>query len=196
MAGKPLRRERRQADVATAVLGLLAEHGWHGFGMRDVAKRSRQSIGNLYHHAADKQEVVYRALVARAEGAVASAQAVATTRGARRRLEALAHDHVGRLVEAPAEALLWRGPRLPLHEPQRRRLEALCLEYEATCHELVAAVLRPRVERRSALARRMRLFFAMAEHAATEVRLAAGTLSSTRAADEVLDVFLGGRARS
>ncbi|MGE0190960.1 MAG: TetR/AcrR family transcriptional regulator [Planctomycetota bacterium] len=192
MAGRPLGRDARRRQTRAAALELLGEHGFHGFGMRDVAARSRQSVANVYHHVADKEELVHAALAERLEGALASAEATLAVRGARERLRALCTDHVTRLVETPAEAPLWRGAWPPLREPQRRRLAALRARYVATLQAHVDELCGRQGRRRAADERRVLLLLALLEGAAAQLERGATPARLARGAHEAVALFLEG----
>jgi len=178
--------------MRAAALELLGEHGFHGFGMRDVAARSRQSVANVYHHVADKEELVHAALAERLEGALASAEATLAVRGTRERLRALCTDHVTRLVEAPAEAPLWRGAWPPLREPQRRRLAVLRARYVATLQAHVDELCGRQGRRRAADERRVLLLLALLEGAAAQLERDATPARLARGAHEAVALFLEG----
>jgi AcrR family transcriptional regulator len=192
MAGRPLGREARRRALRRVALELLGERGFAGFGMREVAQRTGQSVANVYHHVADKEELVYAALADRLAAARASAEAVLAVRGARDRLRALATDHLRRVLESPAEAAFWRGDVPPLHEPQARRLGVLRDEYEEMARRVVDDVVGRKGERRLTSWRRMRLLLALVERAARDLAEAPTPARTARAAAEALQVFLEG----
>ena len=196
MAGRPLGRDARRRALRREVLVLLGERGFHGFGMREVAARTGQSVANLYHHVADKEELVYLALVERLTAATASAEATLAVPKPRDRLRALATDHARRVLESPAESAVWRGDLPPLREPQRRRLTALRAEYEETARQVLDAVVGRRGERRATSWRRMRLLLAMLERAALDLPAPPTPARVARAATETLQLFLGGARRA
>ncbi|MCA9317511.1 MAG: TetR/AcrR family transcriptional regulator [Planctomycetes bacterium] len=192
MAGRPLGRDARRRQMRSVVVELLGEHGFHGFGMRDVAARSRQSVANVYHHVADKEELVHAALVELLEGALATAEATLAVRGARERLRALCTDHVTRLVETPAEAPIWRGAWPPLREAQRRRLAALRTRYIAMLQAHVDELCGRQGRRRAADERRVLLLLALLEGAAAPLERGATPARIARGAQEALALFLEG----
>ncbi len=199
MAGKPIAREARRRALRRAALDLLGEAGYHGFTMREVARRTRQTVANVYHHVADKEDLVHAALAERLDAAVASAEAALAVRGARERLRALATDHVSRLVDAPAEASAWRGEWPPLRESQRRRLTQSRERYEGILRGLVDDLVGRRGEKRAASERRCALLLALLERVAAMVERSASPARVARAANEALALFLDGalpRARA
>ena len=195
MAGKPVARSKRLADMRAAALRLMAQHGFHGFSMRDIARLTQQSHANVYKLVADKETLVFLALRRRLEAARASIEATLTVRSARGPLRAWMTDQVRRLHQAPAEAALWRGDALPLHAAQVRQLEALRTECEAMLCALVDGVLGKKGGRRATSLRRVRLLLGLAERAAKELP-ATGAPRPDRVAKEALAVFLDGALRA
>ncbi|MBK5260580.1 MAG: TetR/AcrR family transcriptional regulator [Thermoanaerobaculia bacterium] len=55
--------ERSRRQVLDAALHLFAHHGFRATSVREIAERAGVSIGNLYHHFADK-EAIFKALLA------------------------------------------------------------------------------------------------------------------------------------
>jgi AcrR family transcriptional regulator len=47
-----------EAAILAAAIAVMAEHGYHGTSVRDIAQRAGLSPGALYHHFASKQEVL------------------------------------------------------------------------------------------------------------------------------------------
>jgi AcrR family transcriptional regulator len=47
-----------EAAILRAAIAVMAEHGYHGTSVRDIAVRAGLSAGALYHHFASKQEVL------------------------------------------------------------------------------------------------------------------------------------------
>jgi AcrR family transcriptional regulator len=47
-----------EAAILQAAIAVMAEHGYHGTSVRDIAERAGLSPGALYHHFASKQEVL------------------------------------------------------------------------------------------------------------------------------------------
>ncbi len=44
----------RRQRIETAALKLFSKQGFHGVGLRDVAKAARVSLGNIYNHYTGK----------------------------------------------------------------------------------------------------------------------------------------------
>jgi AcrR family transcriptional regulator len=57
----------RRRTVETAALRLFTMRGFHGVGLRDIAKAAGMSLGNIYVHF-DSKEAIFRALLSRLYG--------------------------------------------------------------------------------------------------------------------------------
>ena len=53
---------RATAKALTAALALFSRQGFRATTMRQIAKRSRLSVGNLYHHFGSKEAIFQRLL--------------------------------------------------------------------------------------------------------------------------------------
>jgi len=69
-----------EAGILDAALAVMAEHGYHGTSVRDIAERAGVSPAALYHHFASKQQVLatimergIKALLERTHAALADA---------------------------------------------------------------------------------------------------------------------------
>lgn len=56
------RSERTQRDILDAALQLFSHNGYGATSVREIANAAKVSIGNVYHHFADK-EAIFRALL-------------------------------------------------------------------------------------------------------------------------------------
>ena len=52
----------RRAEILAEALELMAEHGYHGASLRDLAKRLGISQPSLYHYFASKRDL-FRAII-------------------------------------------------------------------------------------------------------------------------------------
>jgi AcrR family transcriptional regulator len=52
------------AALMQAGVEVMAEQGYHGSSIRDIARRANMSTANLYHHFSSKQELLLRIMVA------------------------------------------------------------------------------------------------------------------------------------
>lgn len=58
MRSRSRRTADRRAEILAEALELMAEHGYHGASLRDLAKRLGISQPSLYHYFASKDELV------------------------------------------------------------------------------------------------------------------------------------------
>lgn len=61
-------RAQRRADILTAAAEILAESGWAGLSMREVARRAGVSVGATYQWFSGKDEIFAELYIARLEG--------------------------------------------------------------------------------------------------------------------------------
>jgi AcrR family transcriptional regulator len=135
-------RARRLDEILDAGARLLAERGFYGFTMRDVAAAAGTAGGNLYHYVGGKDDLLCRVQMRILEAAVASAQAALAVRGAQQRLRALITDHIRRTLARPAEAIVIRGGTTPLRGEKARRVEELRRRYFDLVRLTAEAVVR------------------------------------------------------
>ena len=50
--------EKSRTAILEAALDLFSSQGYRGTSIRDVAQRAGVSTGNVYHHFADKNEIL------------------------------------------------------------------------------------------------------------------------------------------
>ena len=79
-AGPTPARPVGEAGILDAALAVMAEHGYHGTSVRDIAERAGVSPAALYHHFTSKQQVLatimergIKALLERTHAALADA---------------------------------------------------------------------------------------------------------------------------
>jgi AcrR family transcriptional regulator len=177
--------------VLDAGARVLAERGFHGTTMRDVARAAGTSVGILYHYLDGKEDLLYRVAFGALEAAVASAEAVHAVAGAMPRLKALVTDHIRRGMTSPAEAEVMRSAPGPLRRERARRLEEMRTLYLERVGAVVDAVAR-RAPRGKATGSRAALLLAMADHLAREGSKRRPQPSPSRLAAEAVTVFLHG----
>jgi AcrR family transcriptional regulator len=136
------RHEEARADILQAAANLLAEHGYHGMSMRDLAKATGHSLANLYNYVASKDDLLF-ALQSRAfERLIASAlESSAHAEGPEGRMYAFIHNHV-RYVAAHRQVmrvLVESAGALPAG--RRRAIRELKERYYAIGREHLRAVL-------------------------------------------------------
>jgi AcrR family transcriptional regulator len=68
------RQERGRFDILEAAAGLLARHGYHGMSMRDLARTTGMSLGNLYNYFGSKEDLLFALQTRAFETLIASAE--------------------------------------------------------------------------------------------------------------------------
>jgi AcrR family transcriptional regulator len=137
------RRERGREDILGVAAGFLAEHGYHGMSMRDLARATDQSLANLYNYFSSKDDLLY-ALQSRAfESLLATAEEwISAAESPEARLYAFILNHV-RYVASHPDVM-----RVLVHEagalPARRRhaIRELKERYFQVGRDLVRALRR------------------------------------------------------
>jgi TetR/AcrR family transcriptional repressor of bet genes len=116
----------RRSQIATALLGVMAKHGYDGASIGDIAKRARVAPGIVHYHFANKLEILVeavRALAAEHEREITSA--LAEISGASAQLTAMIELHLDLKHADPARLSCWiqiAGEALR-HAPIRAELE-------------------------------------------------------------------------
>lgn len=139
------REGSRRKQILEAAAHAVAEHGFHGMSMRDLARRTRQAPATLYNYVDSKQELLFaiqrdafEELSSRAE------RAVKPRESASQQLRSFVQSHVEFFAARPH--LL----RVLIHEagtlPPRRRAEirARKAAYFARAFAIVTALMRER----------------------------------------------------
>jgi AcrR family transcriptional regulator len=188
-------RADRLDRILDAGARVLAERGWHGTTMRDVARAAGTSVGILYHYLDGREDLLYRVALRALEAAVASAQAAQAVRGAQARLRALVTDHVRRVLARPAEAQVLRGGAGALGRERARRVEELRGRYVDLVRHVSEAALRRGAGAGAEAEARTRMLLAMAECLALEGARRRPPPPPGRIASRVLQVFLHGARR-
>ena len=190
-----MNRDARLAALLDAGAEVLSERGFHGTGMREVARAAGVGIASVYRYFADKEDLLYQVERRILEAAIASAEASLAGRGARDRLRAVVTDHVRRILQRPAEAAVFQPTKPILRDRRRATLD----ELRATYVDRVRAAAAPHLGGSSTSRdgrREIRLLLAMAAGAALEAAWQAGTPRADRVARPVIDLFLRGVSRS
>jgi AcrR family transcriptional regulator len=187
-----MRPGRRLDRILDAGAEVLAERGFHGCTMRDVAARGRVSVANLYRYVRGKEELLYLVQERVLERAIRSAEAARALRGGREQLKSFVTDHVRRALANPAEALILqdRAPELP--EPLRSRLDEKRAAYMDLACGIVEGAANAHGVRRSTLERRVHLLLAMADRVALLAVQQEAAPRPDRLARPVLEMFLRG----
>lgn len=111
------------AVIIEATIAVMAEHGYHGTSVRDIAVRAGLSPAALYHHFASKQEVLATIMERGIEALLARTQAALAAAGddPSDRLRALVEVHILFHLEDQGGTLLGTSELRALEEPVRSR---------------------------------------------------------------------------
>jgi len=135
---QPAPRERILHTAATAI----AEHGYHGMSMRDLAKGAGMSLSNLYNYFASKEEILFAIQKEAFEVLVASAQeALAGVVEPEARLYVFISHHVRYVAENPSimRVLVHEAASLPAGE--RAAIRKLKERYFGLARTIVERVI-------------------------------------------------------
>ncbi|MFG2824817.1 TetR/AcrR family transcriptional regulator [Kitasatospora sp. NPDC048365] len=129
------RRDRRKAEIVHTATRILADAGYQGMSLEDVAERTDIAKATLYHYFSSKDELVAAALESLTQEVLqrlADRERKVTGAGARELLAALVDEQVLILTEtAPEVAAAFSWPRTwpqAFEEPMkdmRRRHDAV-----------------------------------------------------------------------
>jgi len=137
------RQERGREDILAAAAGFVAERGYHGMSMRDLARATGQSLANLYNYFSSKDDLLY-ALQSRAfESLLRTAhESVGAIEGSEARLYAFILNHVRYVASHPEvmRVLVHEAGALPARP--RHAVRALKERYFRLGRDLVGALLR------------------------------------------------------
>jgi len=145
---KGTRKPRPQsAQKRLAILGAaaqaIAEHGFHGMSMRELAARTGQVVAGLYNYFPSKEAVLFEIQTSAFETLIATAEdALRGVESPRDRLFAFIYQHVRYVAEHPdvMRVLVQEAGALP---PQKRaKVRVLKERYFDLCRGIVADLYR------------------------------------------------------
>lgn len=123
-----------------AALDLFAERGFHGVGIRQLAKRAGLSSASLYHYMGTKEELLVAIMRECLERLLREAEtAVAAQADPVNRVEALVRAHVVSHAERPRETRVVDGELAALSAGPREEVVALRDRYEALWQDAIDA---------------------------------------------------------
>ena len=132
------RKERGRIGILTAAARLLAERGFHGMSMRDLAAASGVNLANLYNYFGSKDELLFALQTRAFETLVAAAErAVSGATDPGERLHAFILTHVRYVAGHPdvMRVLVEEAGELPAEH--RRVVRRLKERYFAIGHGLI-----------------------------------------------------------
>ncbi len=186
------RRDRRLERILDAGAEVLAERGFYGCTMRDVAAKAGVSPPNLYHYVAGKEELLYLVQARVLDRAIASAEAAHAVRGAKERLKSLVTDHIRRVLAFPAEAALLHDAASPLPAHLLQRLDELRGQYIDLVRGIIDGLVRAKSSHRAPSERRAQMLLGMADRLAVDASRMDPIPRPDRLAKPILDLMHGG----
>jgi len=142
MNQRDARRARTRKEILEAAARSIAEHGYHGMSMRDLARATDRSLAGFYNYFASKEDVLFALQQEAFEALVATTQrALALADDAPARLYVFIHHHVRYFAEHPdvMRVLVHEAAALP--QQHRRVIRALKEQYYEIGRELVREVV-------------------------------------------------------
>ncbi len=141
---KPVSAQKTEGrnDIMEAAAEAIAEHGFHGMSMRDLAKATGKGLASLYNYFDSKEDLLFALQAGAFEALVESAnEAMVGSTDTAARLYALVLNHVRYVAEHPnvMRVLVHEASALP--PAQRKRVRQLKEAYYALCEPLVRALL-------------------------------------------------------
>jgi len=132
------RKERGRIEILTAAARLLAERGFHGMSMRDLAGASGVNLANLYNYFRSKDDLLFALQTRAFETLVAAAErAIGGATDPSERLHAFILTHVRYVADHPdvMRVLVEEAGELP--RERRRMVRRLKERYFAIGHGLI-----------------------------------------------------------
>ena len=129
-----------EAGILDAAIAVMAEHGYHGTSVRDIAERAGVSAAALYHHFASKQQVLVTIMERGIEALLQRTAAALDAAGERSadRLRALVEVQVLFHLSDQRGTLLGTSELRALEEPVRSAHRAKRVRQQKFFDEVVA----------------------------------------------------------
>ena len=133
-----------EAGILDAAIAVMAEHGYHGTSVRDIAERAGVSAAALYHHFASKQQVLVTIMERGIEALLQRTAAALEAAGERSadRLRALVEVQVLFHLSDQRGTLLGTSELRALEEPVRSAHRAKRVRQQKFFDEVVATGVR------------------------------------------------------
>jgi AcrR family transcriptional regulator len=152
------REDDARAVILAAAAHEMAESGFHGMSMRDLARATGRSLSSFYTHFPSKEDILFALHVEAFDALLASAErAIAPASDPSERLHAFVLGHVRYFVEHRdlMRVLLREAAAVPA--PQRSLVRARKDRYFAMGRDLLRAVVEPRPSGGDAARRKLRI---------------------------------------
>ncbi len=136
------RRAQTRKEIIEAAAKAIAERGFHGMSMRDLARATDRSLAGFYNYFASKEDVLFALQKEAFEALLATTQrALAVAKDAPERLYVFLHHHVRYFAEHSdvMRVLVHEASALPAQ--RRRVVRALKEQYYEIGREIVRDVV-------------------------------------------------------
>jgi AcrR family transcriptional regulator len=138
------RQEQARTEILTAAADLIAQGGFHGMSMRDLAAATDRALASLYTYFDSKEGVLFALQAGAFEALLESARhAVSLAETGEGRLYAFIANHVSYVTEHRNVMRVLVHEASALDADQRRRLRALKDAYFEIARDLLAALRTP-----------------------------------------------------
>jgi len=139
---RPQSAQKRLA-ILDAAARAIAEHGFHGMSMRDLAAETGQVVAGLYNYFPSKGEVLFEIQTRAFETLIATAEdALSGVESPRDRLFAFIYQHVRYVAEHPDVMRVLVHEAGTLTRQKRAKVRALKDRYFDLCRRIVASLYR------------------------------------------------------
>lgn len=130
---------RKKEEILQSALGLLAEKGYHGTTMEDIASHLLMTKGAIYYYFKDKQDLVYQSQVKILEQSIANFEQV-------KQMDLTSPEKLAKIITVHTEYLvgdkagfeLMVNPNEIFSEEQLKEILRLRDEYAACYDNLLA----------------------------------------------------------
>jgi AcrR family transcriptional regulator len=139
---RPQSAQKRLA-ILDAAARAIAEHGFHGMSMRDLAAQTGQVVAGLYNYFPSKDGMLFEIQTSAFETLIATAEdALRAVESPRDRLFAFIYQHVRYVAEHPAVMRVLVQEASTLTPRQRAKVRALKERYYDLGRAIVADLYR------------------------------------------------------
>lgn len=149
---RPASRDESRVQVLERAATAMAQHGYHGMSMRDLAKVTGRGLASFYHLFGSKEDILFELQLRAFQHLLSSAEAALAEPGEPvERLHRFVANHVDHFVEQPdvMRVLVQEAAALP--RKRRAIIRALKQRYFAVGEALLAAVVADRGAEPSAI---------------------------------------------
>lgn len=141
-ATQTARRERGRTRILEAAARAIAQRGYHGMSMRDLARSTGRGLASFYNYFPSKEDVLFSIQTRAFQTLIAAAEeSLAGVEDARDRLYAFVLNHVRYFVEHPdvMRVLVHEASALP--SSRRRVVREMKERYFSLALEIVGRLM-------------------------------------------------------